>query len=147
MARRRRGSLVEHNGKDGRIYYAARFYAYGRRHHLALGPVTREQAERELRGILVDVERGTWRPDQPLPEPEPVPEEPTFHEFAEQWWLEREHELRPTTRLDYRWRLELHLLPHFAEHPLSHITIGEVDAYKAAKLAEHRLSESRSTRH
>jgi integrase len=140
MARRRRGSLVEHNGKDGRTYYAARFHAYGRRRHVALGPVTREQAERELRGILVDVERGVWRPDEPLPEPEPIPEELTFHELAEQWWLEHEPELRPSTRLDYRWRLELHLLPHFAEHPLSRLTVGEVDAYKAAKLAEHRLS-------
>jgi integrase len=140
MARRRRGSLVEHNGKDGRTYYAARFHAYGRRHHVALGPVTREQAERELRGLLVDVERGIWRPDEPLPEPEPVPEELTFHQLAEQWWLERERELSPKTQTDYRWRLEAHLLPHFAEHLLSQITVAEVDRYKAAKLVEGRLS-------
>jgi len=136
MPRRRSGSIIEHHGKDGRTYYAARFHAYGRRRHVALGPVTREQAERELRGILVDVERGVWRPYEPLLEPEPAPAELTFHELAEQWWVEHELQLRTTTRRDYRNRLELHLLPFFGGHRLGQITVAEVDRYKAAKLRE-----------
>jgi integrase len=36
--------------------------------------------------------------------------------------------------------LELHLLPYFARHRLTEITIEEVDRYKAAKLREGRLA-------
>jgi integrase len=65
--------------------------------------------------------------------------DPTFHEFAELWWVERERELRPATRADYRWRLENHLIPFFGQHTLPQITIAEVDRYKATKLAEGTL--------
>jgi integrase len=37
---------------------------------------------------------------------------------------------------DYRWSLTHHLLPFFAEHRLSEITVREVDRYRAAKMAE-----------
>ncbi len=88
------------------------------------------------------MERGTWQPalaPEPPPEPEPAP---TFHEFAEQWWVEREHEWADRTRVDYRWRLEAYLLPFFAEHVLSTITIAEVDRYKAHELARGQLGPS-----
>lgn len=136
MARRATGQIVEHAGKDGHTYRSLRFRAYGQRQSLSLGAVSRQQAEQELRGVLADVERGTWQPAAPLPGPPPAPVDPTFHEFAEQWWVEHEREWRKNTRLDYRWRLERHLLPFFGEHRLSQITIAEVDRYKAAKLAE-----------
>lgn len=142
MARRPTGSVVEHTGRDGRVYFALRFRAYGQRRFVSLGPVTREQAQRELRGVLVDVERGTWRPDEPAPEPEPIPAELTFHAFAEQWWVEHERELTERGREDYRWRLENHVLAFFGGHLLPQITVAEVDRYKAAKLAEGRLSGS-----
>jgi integrase len=140
MGRHATGSIVEHDGKDGRVYRALRFRAYGERQYIALGPVSREAAERELRGVLADVERGLWQPDEPAPAPEPVARQMTLHELAEQWWVEREGELRPKTRRDYRWRLEWHLIPFFGQHELWQITIAEVDRFKAAKLAEGRLS-------
>jgi integrase len=138
MPRRPTGSVVEHQGRDGAIYRSLRFSAYGQRRYVALGAVSREQAEREMRGVLADVERGTWQPHEPAPAPEPVVD-PTFHEFAEQWWVERERELRPATRDDYRWRLEAHLIPFFGRHTLRQITIAEVDRYKAVKLRDGRL--------
>jgi integrase len=136
MARRATGAVVEHEGKDGLTYYALRFRAYGKRRYLSLGPVTRTQAERALAHTLADVERGIWQPAQePEPPSEPEPDL-TFHQYAEQWWLEHQGEWSPNTLADYRWRLEQHLIPFFGEHELSAITIAEVDRYKAAKLAE-----------
>lgn len=140
MARRPTGSIVEHRGRDGRVYRALRFTAYSKRQFVNLGPVTHAAAERELRGVLADVERGIWQPPKPALTPEPVAEMPTFHAFAEQWWIEHQAEWRESTRADYRWRLESHLLPFFADHMLDAITIAEVDRYKSAKLGHGSLS-------
>lgn len=134
MARKPTGTIIEREGKDGLTYRSLRFSAHGKRRFQALGAVSREKAEGALRGVLADVERDQWKePAPPVPEPEGMP---TFHEFAEQWWLERERELRPATRTDYKWRLEAHLLPFFGEHPLDRIAVAHVDRYKAAKLTE-----------
>ena len=65
---------------------------------------------------------------------------PTFHEFASAWLRDGEPGWRPKTISDYRWALELHLLPYFARHRLADITIEEVDRYKAAKLREGKLA-------
>lgn len=135
MARKVTGAVVEHTGRDGRTYRALRFTAYGRRRFVSLGPVSEGVAQRELRHTLADVERGTWQPVvvEAPPEREPVP---TFHSFAEQWWGRNERQLAPSTRADYRWRLERHLLPFFAAYPLDRITFDVVERYIAAKLAE-----------
>ncbi len=140
MPRQTTGTIVEHRGKDGRSYRALRFRAYGKRRFVSLGPVSKQDAERELRGILADVERGIWRSPTQAPDPEPEAAMPTFHAFAEQWWIEHQAEWRESTRADYRWRLESHLLPFFADHALDAITVAEVDRYKAAKLAQGKLS-------
>jgi len=137
MARRATGTVVEHRGADGSTFRALRFTAYGKRRYLSLGAVSELDAERQLGHVLADVDRGTWQP--PRQAPAPAAEEPTFHVYAERWWLERERELAPNTQADYKWRLESHLLPFFGEHLLTAITIAEVDRYKAAKLAEADL--------
>jgi integrase len=62
------------------------------------------------------------------------------HQFASEWLLARRSEWRRSTELDYRWQLEVHLLPFFSEHLLSEITIEEVDRYKSAKVAAGQLS-------
>jgi hypothetical protein len=61
---------------------------------------------------------------------------PTFHEYAEEWWLRNERQLAPNTQLDYRRRLETHLLPFFGQHRLDEITFDEVERYIAGKLVE-----------
>jgi integrase len=143
MARKITGAVVEHVGNDARTYRALRFTAYGKRRFESLGPVSSGEAER-VRPVLADVERGTWQPRAAIeapPEPEPVP---TFHEFAEQWWLRSERQLAASTRVDYRWRLEKHLLPFFADRRLSRISFDLVEQYITAKLAETEPLSARS---
>lgn len=139
MARKPTGAVLEHEAKDGLVYRSLRFTAYGKRRYLSLGSVTHDQAERELRHVLADVERGTWQPSTTVDTPAEAEPVPTFHEYAEQWWVEHEREWAPKTRVDYRWRLEQYLLPFFADHSLTAITIAEVDRYKARTLGDGKL--------
>jgi integrase len=144
MARPATGKVIEHEGSDGRTYRSLRFTAYGKRRFLSLGVVTAGEAERELRHALADVERGTWTPPaaiEPPPEPEQVP---TFHAFAEEWWMLNHAQLAESTRADYRWRLERHLLPYFGGTRLDTITFATVERYIAAKLAEADPLSARS---
>jgi hypothetical protein len=62
MPRPATGQIVERQGKDGRVYRGLRFTAAGKRQYISLGPVTLAAAERELRHVLADVERGIWQP-------------------------------------------------------------------------------------
>ncbi len=136
MARPATGKVIEHHGTDGRTYRSLRFTAYGKRRYLSLGVVTAGEAERELRHVLADVERGAWTPAAAVeapPEPEPIP---TFHLYAEEWWVRYQRQIAEKTRANYRWRLESHLLPFFAEMRLDAITFDTVERYIAAKLAE-----------
>ncbi|MGH2904134.1 MAG: tyrosine-type recombinase/integrase [Solirubrobacteraceae bacterium] len=140
MARQATGQVIERKGKQG-ITYAARVRAYGQRHYLTLGysweGATRRQAETELQNILADIRRGTWRPPQPQLAPVPAgPDDPTFHEFASQWFEGRRHEVSPRSVESHKWALTCHLLPFFKDHHLSQITIAEVDRYKNTKVRE-----------
>jgi len=103
---RRRGAAV---------VYAIRFRAYGRRRYLTLGTSaegwTRARADEELQNVLADVRRGLWQPPRQVAVDE---DEPTFHEFASDWFEAMRHEgLRRTPLLDYEWQLTKHLLPYF----------------------------------
>src|SRR5215218_10441824 len=147
MARKATGQVIERDGKRGRIY-ALRFRAYGKREFVTLGTAqegwTHSKAEEHLRHTLADVERGIWQP----PEREPVVEEPrpepTFHEFASDWFAAREPELGQRTRVDYRWRLTSHLLPYFAGRKVSSLTLEDVDRYRVHKVAEReRVARAR----
>lgn len=135
MPRPATGQIVERHAKDGRTYRGLRFTAKGRREYVSLGPVTLAEAERELRHALADVKRGIWQPARTSPRSGSQPP-PTFHEYAEDWWLRHERRLRPKTQPDNRWRLEKHLLRFFEDYPLDAITFDAVERYIAAKLAE-----------
>lgn len=143
MARPATGQVVERPAKSGSVTFALRFRAYGKRQYVTLGTQaegwTRRKAEVELRHVLADVERGIWQPHEPEPVEAPT-EAPTFHEFASDWLAARRSELRERTVADYRWALELHLLPYFAGHRLSEITVEEVDRYRTAKMQEGKLA-------
>ena len=126
--------------------YALKFHALGRRQHVTLGTAeqgwTPGKAQAELQVILAEVRCDKWEPTR-RPEPEPAPRadaDPTFHEYASAWFEANEGEWRERTRTDYAWALTDHLLPHFAGHRLSQITIAEVDAYRAAKVRDGRLA-------
>ena len=60
--------------------------------------------------------------------------------FASEWFNAHRGEWAPNTVLDYKWQLRNHLLPFFAGHRLSQITIVEVDRYRQAKVDEASLS-------
>src|ERR1700683_2009691 len=98
MARPATGKVIEHQGRDGRTYRSLRFTAYGKRRFVSLGTITAGEAERELRHALADVERGSGTPRtgvQARPEPEPIP---TFHQYAEEWWVRYERQIAENTR-------------------------------------------------
>ncbi len=130
--------VVEHEGADGLTYSALRFSAYGKRRYVSLGAVSREDAETELRHVLADVERGIWQPPREVDHPNEPSALPSFHEYAEGWWLRNEGRFALSTRLDYRLRLESHLLPHFKDLRLDEISFDQVEDYIAAKLGERR---------
>ena len=145
MPRKPTGQVLERRRQRGRVY-ALRFRAYGERQYLTLGTSadgwTRQAAEEELANVLADVRRGIWRPPAPDPAPEPD-SDPTFHEFASEWFAGKRRELAPRTAEVYEWRLTHHLLPFFRDHRLSQITVREVEAYKAEKLRESERLRAR----
>jgi hypothetical protein len=124
MAPRASGQVVKPSGR--RRSFSLRFRAYGERHVIKLGRPedgwTMQMAERELAVVLRDVDLGTWRP--PRPDPAPKMEiDPTFHEFASDWYATKELEVEPNTANHYRNDLTNHLLPFFEKHHLSQITV------------------------
>jgi integrase len=66
--------------------------------------------------------------------------DPTFHEFASEWFRAHRNEWASNTTRDYEWQLRNHLLPFFARHRLSQITIAEVDRYRQCKVNEAVLA-------
>lgn len=125
----------------GRVF-ALRFPAYGSRQYVTLGTAAegwnRPKAEDELANVLADVRRGIWTPSAP-----PVgeaPPDPTFHEFASEWFEQNRHGWGDRTQENYLWQLRSHLLPFFGRHQLSAITVAEVDRYRAAKLGKGKLN-------
>lgn len=142
MAPRPTGQIIERDSRNGTVY-ALRFRAYGRRHLVTLGSAadgwSRRRAEDELRHVLADVERGLWSPAAIRPTTT-TPAGPTFHEFASEWLEDRRPELAENSILDYTWQLTHHLLPFFHRHQVAHITVAEVDRYRAFKVREGKRS-------
>jgi integrase len=108
---------------------------HGRQLFMLAPGASRDDAERERRRILSEVERGVWQPPAPAPVIE-VTTDPLFHAFSSEWFAEREGEWRPNTRAAVRWELVYLLLPFFARHTLKQITVAEVDRYRGAQVAE-----------
>src|SRR4051812_29791961 len=116
------GQVVEVKGKRGKTF-ALRFRAYGKRRYETLGAAsegwTRKRADDELENVLAAVRCGVWQPPEAR-QPEVIEpnHQPTFHEFASEWFDAIRHELRPGTVVAYEWQLTHHLLPYFARHHL-----------------------------
>lgn len=142
MARPATGQIIERADATGTIRRSLRFRAYGRRHTLPLGAVSRAEAERELAFVMADIARGVWQPKAPIETT--IREVPIFHTFSEEWWIRNEKQLAESTRLDYRWRLEVHLIPFFGKMRLDQITFDTVEQYIAAKLAAEKPISARS---
>lgn len=131
MARPATGS-VRNRVRNGREHLTLRFSAYGQRYELPAGTDDEARARARLDEILDQIKRGIWKPPTPA-KPAPVrAAEPTFGEFAEQWFKGIAPSLSPRGREDYLWALNNHLLPFFTEMLLSEITPQRIDAYRQA---------------
>jgi integrase len=119
-----------------------RFRVNGQAQRVALGVVSLADAEDALPHTMADVERGTWRP--PAAPPRSPGAVPTFHDYADDWWELRKPDLAEKTRLDYQWRLEVHLIDYFGAMPLTEITPAVVKRYIAGKQREHDPLSPRS---
>jgi integrase len=144
MARPATGAVVP-TKKGG---FALRFTAYGERRYITMTPAdawTRDRAEAELQNVMADVRRGTWRPPNPVVESAPAPtDDPTFHEFASEWFEGIRYERKQSTVDAIEWRLSYVLLPFFQHHRLSQITVQEVDRYRNVQVRESaRLASAR----
>lgn len=140
MPRPTTGQVIT-TGQGDDLRFAVRFRAYGQRRYVTLGRAgdgwTRAKAERELRGILADVERGIWQPARPeAPAVPEMREMPSFHVFASEWFEARKGEWSERGAASYRALLASHLLPFFADFPLDAIRAADVDRYTERKLAE-----------
>ena len=137
MARPATGQVVKPT--PGQPCFALRFRAYGKREYLTLGRPedgwTLAMAQRELAVVLRDIDLGTWRP--PRPDPPPAKNtNPTFHEFASDWFSAKQLEIEKNTASSYANDLTNHLLPFFKDHLMSEITVAEVDRYRQSKVRE-----------
>jgi integrase len=137
MAPHATGEVLKPDGR--RRSFSLRFRAYGKRQVIKLGRPedgwTMQMAQRELAVVLRDVDLGIWRP----PRLDPAPTQgvdPTFHEFASDWFATKELEVETNTANHYRNDLTNHLLPFFKGHHLSQITVAEVDRYRPRKVRE-----------
>jgi hypothetical protein len=140
MGREAAGEIRIYERRDGLTAFMLRFRAYGRREHVALGTEadgwSYKRAEIELQNTLAKVRAGIWQPE--AREPVDQGPEPSFHRLASGWLKRRRHELAETTFKDYRWRLVRHLLPFFAEHRPSEITLDVVDRYIERQLQQRQ---------
>jgi hypothetical protein len=140
----------------GSKVFALRFRAYGRRRYLTLGTPeegwTRRRSEEEMAVIRAEVERGAWVPPSPrhqaaVGDRGRGDDAAPFGSFAKAQVRERRSEVRPATSRYWDWALG-HLLPFFADWPLTKIDVWAVDAYRLHKLEEsddrrRRLAEGR----
>jgi Phage integrase, N-terminal SAM-like domain len=107
----------------------------------AEGGWDRQRVEAELRHVLADVERGIWQPASLAPSPLPPRQEPTFHEFASEWFADNKHGWAERTIADYKWALSDHLLPHFANHRFPEITVSLRSRSRRSITTEQRSSK------
>lgn len=146
MATRAKGHVEERPWKSGRGY-ALRFRAYGERQYLTLGMESegwnRQRAEEELANILADVRRGIWIPperdkcgkatqDDSASQSEGAP---LFGPFSLARLAAKKGSVQPRTFEYLEWGLG-HLLPYFANRPVSDIDIEAVDDYRTHKVRE-----------
>jgi integrase len=110
---------------------------HGVRHEPLLGyDLDPLKAERMLEHIKADVERGVWKPREPVVSVEV--EDPTFWEFASDWWAsKRKQELAARSEEWYEWALKQHLLPYAHDKRVS-----DFDSPRAVEeLRDHLLDK------
>jgi integrase len=144
MASRSEGHVEERLWKNGRGY-ALRFMAYSERRYLTLGLEREgwsfERAEEELKNVLADVRRGIWLAPTRRSRASSrsrsgaAEETPLFAPFARGLVASRKGQVSDDHIAYLEWALA-HLLPYFADWPVSEINVEAVDAYRIEKVKE-----------
>jgi len=99
---------------------------------------TKRKAERKLRELLGDVEKGGFV------EPSKI----TVGEWFSTWFKSHRESLKPRTRETYWHVIESHLIPGLGSIPLQRLTSVNIERYFQAKRSdEKRLSESTLAMH
>lgn len=145
MPRPATGQIVEPKGS--RKTWGLRVPYQGKRVWVPLGTTeegwTWKRADEERERTMAAIKAGVWTPPAKAAAPSPVGDtagEQTFLEFAQEWFEHEQGEWSPRTVRDYRWALELHVLPFFEDYALSEISIEVVDKFRAAKLKEGKIA-------
>jgi len=98
---------------------------------VALGLCCRRLCGRSGLSMLeADMLRGAWV--------DPADGEMRFGELAERWFATKIH-LRETTKLQYRYLLDKHVLPFFGQRPIGTITVLDVQTRLADRHANTKL--------
>jgi hypothetical protein len=146
MPRQPKGQIREHSDRNGVVSYSVRFRGSGYPiETIRLGRsdqgMTRASAEHEARLIAAQILAGTWSP--PLKADYVEGDVPTIAQLAEEHYQRKVRKgLRPSSLADIKRKLEIHLLPHFGDIPVSDLTGRDVEAYLDRKLAENRRIET-----
>jgi integrase len=146
MPRQPTGQIREHTDVDGVVSYSVRFRGRGYpRETIRLGRsdegMTRASAEHEARLIASQILAGTWSP--PLKADYVERDVPTIAQLADEHYQRKIRKgLRPNSLADMKRKLEIHLLPHFGQIPVTELTSRDVEAYLDRKLAENRRVEA-----
>lgn len=126
------GTLETYPWADGStVTYRLRVRYHGERHRIDLGTNrqgwSEDRARGELERVMGMIDRGSWTPpggERPGPD---LGE--TVQVTASRWWQRRQDDLRPNTRLDYRWRLDF-VLKEFGRRPTSELDVRQVDDFR-----------------
>jgi hypothetical protein len=156
MARQAKGTIDTIPLAEGLRAFHVRFRVAGKRERVILhelqgcacgcgGGWDEPAARTELGNIIARVRVGVWerpQPPQALAESPIAREVPTFAEYAA-WWLQAkidgvlgEKPISENTIRDYRWRLNVHLLPFFGRYRLDEIDRALCLEFKTRKLSE-----------
>lgn len=83
--------------------------------------------------LEADMLRGSWI--------DPADADMSFAELAERWYGTKIH-LRETTKVQYRYLLDKHLLPFFGHRPTGTVTVLDVQTWLADRKANSRLGSN-----
>lgn len=129
-----RGSIRPRKGKAGNVTYEVRIDcgidpATGKRKQESATYKTKKEAEREMNRLLVEIERGGV----------PDTSKATTGEYLTHWLATyAKTNTRPTTYASYEIYTKTHLIPAFANVPLTKLQPAHLNALYAAKLVGGR---------
>ena len=157
MSRPATGSITTETTGEGTLCFRLRFRAHGKRETVRLherrdcdcgcgGGWNERTAAVELENTLARVKAGVWSaPSRRPPAKQPADTAtPTFLEYSSRWLQAKIDGVLGTKPISkntedyYRWLIESHLLPFFANHRLEEIDRELCLAFKAHKLRQAR---------